>query len=348
MDNKKNLKNLKNYCCNNCNFNTRQHNDYNRHLLTAKHKMVINGKLNTLLKFVCICGNEYKFNSGLSRHKKTCNHKPIEELIREPTQKPIEEITQKPIEEPTQESIREPTQEYNLSKIEPNITMFIEIIKENQEFKKLLLEQNSQISEQNNKVIELHKENNILNKENNILINKLFEKESNTTINNNTTNNNQKFNLNIFLNETCKDAMNLKEFVDNIKVSFEELLIIGNTGFVNGISEIFIKRLKELEVTKRPIHCTDVKRETIYLKNDDKWNKDENNNKNLKDAIERVEYKNIYSLNEWCNEHTNAFKSNTDDNDLWLKIYEQTLQGNENTREKVVKNITKKVTIDKE
>ena len=277
--------------------------------------MIINDNKNKLLKFVCICGNKYKFNTNLCRHKKVCNYKPI--------QKHTQELIQEPIEESTQV----------LSKIEPNINMFIEIIKENQEFKKLLLEQNNQ-------VIELHKENNIL-------INKLVEKESNTTINN-TTNNNQKFNLNIFLNETCKDAMNFKEFIDNIKVSFEELLTISNTGFVNGVSEIFIKRLNDMEVTKRPIHCTDVKRETIYLKDDDKWNKDENNNKNLKDAIERVEYKNIYSLNEWCNEHTNAFKSNTDDNDLWLNIYEQTLQGNENTREKVVKNITKKVTIEKD
>jgi len=235
--------------------------------------------------------------------------------------------------------------------------MFIDLIKENQEIKKLLLEQNKQLLEQNNKVSEqnnkLSDQNNQvieLHKENNILINKLVEKESITTIynNNNTTNNNQKFNLNFFLNETCKDAMNFKEFIDNIIVSFEELLTIGNTGFVNGVSEIFIKRLKELEVTKRPIHCTDVKRETIYLKNDDKWNKDENNNKNLKDAIEKVEYKNIYSLKEWCNENPDAFKSNTKNNDLWLKIYEQTIKGDEDTREKVVKNITKKVTIDKE
>ena len=327
IENIKSTKQIKEYNCENCNFITRRICDYKRHLLTVKHKCIIEGNKKAINTNTCICGKEYKNRHGLSRHKKTCNYKSIEELTHEP--------------------IKETTQEYNLSKIEPNISMFIEIIKENQEFKKLLLEQTIKVSEQNNQVIELHKENNIL-------INKLIEKESITTINNNnnnnniTTNNNQKFNLNIFLNETCKDAMNLKEFIDNIKVSFEELLTISNTGFVNGVSEIFIKRLNDMEVTKRPIHCTDVKRETIYLKDDDKWNKDENNNKNLKDAIERVEYKNIYSLNEWCNEHTDAFKSNTDDNDLWLNIYEQTLQGNENTREKVVKNITKKVTIEKD
>ena len=333
MDTFKNLKNLKQYSCTNCNFITRQKNDYTRHLLTAKHIKIINStekNLKNLKMFKCDCGKEYKFSQGLSKHKKNCDYKPIEE----PEQQHIGELT----------------------KIEPNINMFIDIIKENQEIKKLLLEQTIKVSEQNNQVIELHKENNILNKENNILnkennklINKLVEKESNTTINNNnTTNNNQKFNLNFFLNETCKDAMNMKEFIDNIKVTFEELLTIGNTGFVNGVSDIFIKRLTDMEVTKRPIHCTDLKRETIYLKEDNEWNKDEKENNKLKYAIEKVEYKNIHSLNEWCNENPDSRNLDTDNNQLWLKIYEKTLDGDEKTRERVIKNITKKITIDKE
>jgi hypothetical protein len=318
MDTIKNLKNLKQYSCVDCNFITRQKNDYNRHLLTAKHIKIINStgnNLKNLKMFKCDCGKEYKFSQGLSKHKKNCDYKPIEEPIREH----IGELT----------------------KMEPNINMFIDIIKENQEIKKLLLEQNIKVSEQNKQVIELHKENNIL-------INKLVEKESNTTINNNnTTNNNQKFNLNFFLNETCKDAMNMKEFIDNIKVTFEELLTIGNTGFVNGVSDIFINRLKDMEVTKRPIHCTDLKRETIYLKEDNEWNKDEDENKKLKHAIERVEYKNIASLNKWCNENPDSRLLDTDNNKLMYKIYEETLNGDEKTREKVVKNITKKITIDK-
>jgi hypothetical protein len=313
-----------NYECKNCNYITLRKNDFNRHLLTAKHIKVTNklqNAANNCNNFKCKCGNIYKYKQGLSNHKKKCN---------------------KPIIKPNQETI-----------VEPNITMFIDIIKENQEIKKLLLEQsnklfeqnikvseqNNQLSEQNKQVIELHKENNIL-------INKLVEKESSTTINN-TTNNNQNFNLNFFLNETCKDAMNMKDFIDNIKVSFEELLNIGNTGFVNGVSDIFIKRLQDMEVTMRPIHCTDLKRETIYLKDDDKWNKDENDNKKLKNAIETVENKNIFSLNEWCNENPDSMKLDTDNNKLWIRIYEKTLDGDNKTREKVVKNITRKVTIDK-
>jgi len=328
MDNIKNAKNAKiknDYKCEICNFITKRKNDYNRHIMTSKHKATIEGNIKAEKRIVCNCGKEYKNRHGLSRHKQKCDYKPIEEPTQEPTQ--------------------------NLTMIEPNITMIIEIIKENQEIKKLLLEQTIKVSEQNNQVIELHKENNILNKENNILINKLVEKESIMTINNNnntTNNNNQSFNLNFFLNETCKDAMNMKEFIDNIKVTFEELLVIGNSGFISGVSDIFIKRLQDMEVTKRPIHCTDLKRETIYLKEDNEWNKDEKENKKLKKAIERVEYRNIASLNNWCNENPDSRLLDTDNNKLMYKIYEETLQGDEKTREKVVKNITKKITIDKD
>jgi len=330
MDTKKEKKEKHIYSCLKCNFISSVKFHYERHLITTKHlkdTSLIQTLENSIqLNFKCKCGKEYKYSQGLSKHKKTCDYKPIEE----------------------------PTQD--LRKIEPNINMFIDIIKENQEIKKLLLEQTIKVSEQNNQVIELHKENNILNKENNILnkennilINKLVEKESNTIINNNnTTNNNQKFNLNFFLNETCKDAMNMKEFIDNIKVTFEELLTIGNTGFVNGVSDIFINRLKDMEVTKRPIHCTDLKRETIYLKEDNEWNKDEKENKKLKDAIEKVECKNFQSLNEWCEENPETRISSSDKGELYMKIFEKTLDGDEKTREKVVKNITKKITIDKE
>lgn len=340
MDTIKNLKNLKQYLCTDCNFITRQKNDYNRHLLTAKHIKIINStdkNLKNLKVFKCNCGKEYKFSQGLSKHKKNCDYKPKTE----------------PIEEPLGEPSQEPTQ--NLTMIEPNITMIIEIIKENQEFKKLIIEQskqlfeqNNKVSEQNNKLSEQNKQVIELHKENNILINKLVEKESIMTINNNTTNNNQKFNLNFFLNETCKDAMNMKDFIDNIKVTFEELLAIGNTGFVNGVSDIFINRLKDMEVTKRPIHCTDLKRETIYLKDNDKWNKNENDNENLKNAIRRIEYKNFQSMNEWREEQPDTRDLDSDNGKLWFNIYDETLQGSQNTREKVIKNITKKVTIDKD
>ena len=312
MDDKKILKNPKEYSCNICNYNTLYKKDYNKHLLTAKHIRITNYKENILIvpskKFICNCGKEYKNRQGLFKHKKLCSYKP-ENIIQE---NPF-----------------------------INTNFIIDIIKENQEFKKLLLEQNNQ-------VIDLYKENNILNKENNILINKLVKKESNTTINNNTTNNNQKFNLNFFLNDTCKDAMNIKEFIENIKITFEELLTIGDTGFVNGVSDIFIKRLQDLDITKRPIHCTDVKRDTIYLKNEDTWNKDDKDNTNLKDIIKKVEYKNVAALYNWILENPESKVNDSSENLLKDKIYLQTLQGDDNTRDKIIKNISKEVVIDKQ
>ena len=168
-----------------------------------------------------------------------------------------------------------------------------------------------------------------------------------TNSNNNTNSNNKTFNLQFFLNETCKDAMNIQEFIESIKITFEELLTIGNDGFVNGLSDIFVKRLKDLEVNKRPIHCTDSKRETFYLKEIDKWNKDDKDNSKLKNAIEKIEYKNVAALQQWCNENPDSKINNSDNNLLRDKIYLQTLQGDGRTREKIVKNISKEVIIDK-
>jgi hypothetical protein len=307
MDNEKQSKQINIYSCIECGFTTQLKCNYKSHLTTAKHIRVTSGNIKPIIQFICNCGKEYKNRHTLSRHRKNCR------------------IT---TTEPEPANI--------------NMTMILDIIKENQEIKNLLLEQNRQ-------VIELHKENNILNKDNNMLMNKLVEREPGNN-NNNTTNNNinQKFNLNFFLNETCKDAMNIQEFLENIRITFQDLLMIGNSGFVNGVSDIFIKQLRDLEITKRPLHCTDIKRETIHFKEDDIWNKDNTENSKLKNIISKVEYKNVVALKQWCNENPDAFVNNTDNNLLKDKIYLQTLQGDERSREKIIKNISKEIIIDKE
>jgi hypothetical protein len=210
----------------------------------------------------------------------------------------------------------------------------MQLINQNKDFKDLIIQQSKQLAEQAKSKDEL--------------INKLIEREP-TTINNNTTNNNnQKFNLNFFLNETCKDAMNIQEFIDNIRITFEDLLAIGNTGFVNGISDIFIKQLRDLEVEKRPIHCTDSKRDTIYLKENNAWEKDDKENKKLKDVLEKIEYKNVAALHNWCGENPDSKVNNTPQNLLRDKIFLQTLQGDERTRDKIIKNIVKEVVVSRE
>jgi len=209
--------------------------------------------------------------------------------------------------------------------------LILKLIQQNENLQNLLVQQSNEKTE---------------------LINKLMEREpgnNNTNCNNNTTNNNhQKFNLNFFLNETCKDAMNIQEFLENIRVTFEDLLTIGNAGFVNGVSDILIKQLRDLDVNKRPIHCTDAKRETIYVKDQDSWNKDDKENTRLKNAIEKIEYKNVVALRDWCNENPDAKVNNTSKNILKDKIYMQTLQGDDQTRNRIIKNLTKEIVVEKE
>jgi hypothetical protein len=186
------------------------------------------------------------------------------------------------------------------------------------------------------------------------LMNKLIEREptnnitNNNNNNNNTTNTINKFNLNFFLNETCKDAMSIQEFLENIRITFDDLLNIGNDGFVNGVSDILIKQLRDMDVNKRPIHCTDSKRDTIYLKENAAWNKDDKDKTKLKQMIEKIEYKNVVALRDWCNENPDARVNNTPNNILKDKIYFQTLQGDEKTRDKIIKNVSREVVVDKE
>ena len=213
--------------------------------------------------------------------------------------------------------------------------LFMKILQQNENLQNLLIQQSNEHMQKQTE-----------------LMNKLIEREpgnNNNTINGNVTNNNNnKFNLNFFLNETCKDAMNIKEFMENIRINFQDLLKIGNEGFVNGVSDIFIKQLQDLDVSKRPIHCTDSKRETIYFKEEDVWNKDDKDKTRLKQLIERVEYRNVVALRDWCNETPDAKVNNTPNNLLKDKIYLQTLQGDERTRDKIIKNMVKQIMVDKE
>ena len=318
------------HTCIQCDYTTSKISNYNKHLLTAKHIKVTDDDIVVAkcsrTKNVCICGKEYKHRQGLNRHKKECTYESIQPSVENPVM---------------------------------DTTMILNIMKENQEFKTLLFEQSKQVMElqaqQSKQVMELQTKQSEMffefQKENNNLINKLIEREpannTNNTINGNVTNNNNKFNLNFFLNETCKDAMSIQEFMENIRITFQDLLKIGDEGFVNGVSDIFIKQLQNLDVSKRPIHCTDSKRETIYFK-EDVWNKDDKDKTRLKQIIEKIEYRNVAALRDWCNENPDSRVNNTPNNLLKDKIYLQTLQGDERTRDKIIKNISKEVMVEKE
>ena len=167
-------------------------------------------------------------------------------------------------------------------------------------------------------------------------------------INNNTTNNNQKFNINVFLNEQCKDAINFADFVKNIEVSREDIQNTGQLGFVNGISKILMDNLKQLSINERPIHCTDLKRETMYIKDEDKWNKEENDTK-IKNAIQTVSRKSIQTLIDWKQVNPDYEDGDSEFSQECLSMQRHSVAGDD--REvyypKVARLVAKEVIVDK-
>ena len=190
------------------------------------------------------------------------------------------------------------------------------------------------------------------NKEIKELILEIIKKDSYSNCNNTTTTNshNKAFNLNFFLNETCKDAMNIMEFVDSIKLQLSDLENVGEVGYVEGISNIIVKNLKQLDITNRPVHCTDKKRETMYIKDEDKWEKDENNVK-LHKLVRKVAAKNQRLLPKFKEEHPDCLSYHSKYSDQYNKTVYESKGGKGDDEfekeEKIIKKISKEVTIDK-
>jgi hypothetical protein len=172
---------------------------------------------------------------------------------------------------------------------------------------------------------------------------------NNLTVNGNMTNNsnNKTFNINMFLNEECKDAMNMTDFVKTIELDTDDMEDVGKRGFVKGISKIFIENLEKTEVTKRPIHCSDSKREVLYIKDDNKWEREGINSKKLSNAIHTVEHKNVVLVNEWAKMHPQCENSETKANQIYMTLSKHATDGDEENITKVAKQIAKSVVIDK-
>ena len=195
----------------------------------------------------------------------------------------------------------------------------------------------------------------LLIKENSELKNMMMKVIENGTTNNNNSHNNshnKTFNLQFFLNETCKDAMNIMDFVDSIKLQLSDLESVGKLGYVEGISNIIVKNLNDLDVTERPIHCTDKKRETLYIKDEDKWEKEDEEKKKIKKVIKNVANKNIRLLQKFKEVHPDCGKSTSNFSDQYNKIIIEAMGGSgDNDLEKeykIIQKITKTVTIDKD
>jgi hypothetical protein len=200
----------------------------------------------------------------------------------------------------------------------------------------LLIKEHTKLVEQNSEMLEIIKNG--------------THYTTNTNCNNNNSNN-KTFNLQFFLNETCKDAMNIMDFVDSIKLQLTDLIKVGDIGYVEGISNIITTNLKALDVTQRPIHCTDKKREVLYIKDEDKWEKEDTEKKKIRKLIKRVADKNSRLLPKYKEAHPDCSKSSSNFSDQYNKIIIEAMGGagdNEIEKEdKIIKNISKNVTIDK-
>lgn len=290
-------KNAKIYECKCCSFYSSNRRNYEVHLTTRKHKeMTMNDEnLANLAKiYVCDCGKSYKYRQGLFSHRKKCSY--VETL---------------------QES--------------ESTTAIIDLIKQNTDFKELIIEQTRTIQEQNKSLLELASKSSTTN---------------NHCIN---TNNNQKFNLNFFLNTTCKDAMNMSEFIENLNVSFEDIENIGKKGYVHGMTEMILSRIKDLDVTRRPLHCTDLKRETMYIKDNNEWSKDTPENGKLRQMITIVAKQNCGQITKWREKHPDSLNGNHPKYGFCLDMMKNILGdvGNDLIRldNKVIKNIARHIVV---
>jgi len=308
MATEKSPKVAKNFRCKFCDYICSKTSDWNKHVLTAKHKTATEST-NIIAKVADLyfcenCQKKYKDRTGLWRHKKKCTEKEIkqEEKEKEEEKKEEDKLT------------------HNNAPVMNEV--LLELIKQNQEFKQLLVEQNKQVISLASKP---------------------------TITNNNTLNNN--FNLTVFLNETCKDAMNLTDFVDSLNLTLTDLENTGKLGYEEGISQIFINGLKQLDINKRPIHCTDTKRERLYVRDQDAWEKDQEKER-VRKAIRKVANKNVMQITDWIKENPDAQDYHSKKNDEYLNMILKSTGGSTNEEEekrinKVISAIAKHVGIDK-
>jgi len=216
----------------------------------------------------------------------------------------------------------------NTQQLTPDIVY--KLIEQNKELQQTLIDQNKTIVE---------------------LAQKSVTQTTNTT-NTNCGNNNKTFNLQVFLNETCKDAINMSDFVNQIQVSLSELEDTGRLGYAEGISKVFINKLNDINDQERPLHCSDSKREIIYIKENNQWMKDDENKSSLMNAIKIVANKNIKQISEWQKVHPKFSDPSSKENDKYMKIVLNSMSGStkeecEKNYEKIARNITKEVVIKK-
>ena len=312
MSDKKAQKNAEDYYCKFCKFKCSKYSDYTRHLLTAKHKRMTNDDAKNAVKNDTV--NGYKCDCGKMYRYRQGLHQHKKKC--------------------TFASMKSEEREHN----DKDEDIVANLVKQNVELQQIIINN----SEAQQKRDEKHIKD----------IEKLthqISKISTVTNNNSTTNNNNnKFNLNFFLNTQCKDAMSIQSFMENLAIGAKELEHMGDVGYLNGMIDIFNNTIGNMDVYKRPLHCTDLKREVLYFKQGNDWERDSEDKKHLKKLIKNVESKNYDNLQEWQKDHPGSLQCDSRDSEHYMKIATEALGGADSNKDsiyltKIMKHIVKEV-----
>jgi|TARA_B110000305_G_scaffold211968_1_gene246733 hypothetical protein len=317
------------YICAPCSFQTHNKKDYERHLSTSKH---VNNSGQT--KYICdVCNFTAYYKAVWLRHIKTRKHiaavENEEDIVCEYCDKSFKHrsgLSRHKLK--CNNDVNSTTNNTNIS-----INQLSNILEQQQN---IFGQQQIILGEQQKTMMSE-------------IMAKVTENCSITNITNNTTNNtDNKFNLNIFLNETCKNAMTLEHFLNNLQIEIEDIEYVGTHGYVEGMTHIITERLNALDITERPIHCTDVKRETMHIKGEDAWHKDVDDEK-INSLVGIVAKLNYRKLPDWREQHPHFLDSSNPDFDYHLKMLGNILGAHQNSNvdKKVVKNIAKHTALDK-
>ena len=312
MNSNKGTKSLYLYECNFCHYNTYKKGDYGRHIQTEKHKnnqLLINISEKTSNKcYICECGKTYKHNQSLYNHKKKCTFVNLE----------ISNIEAKNIE------AKNECNDIVCHNDNINNNMILKLFTENNDIKNLLIIQQQQIMEQQKQLGEQQKQ----------LI-EFVPKIGNIT--NNNTHIKQNFNINVFLNERCKNAINMNDFIKQIKLTLEDLDLTKNKGLEIGLTNAIIQTISKLSLFERPLHCTDPKRETLYIKDNDLWEKDSDKTK-IKRALHNLNKAHFKLIQDWIAENPD-FKENDAKQDYFAYLLKTCSVNLKTIDDKIIKKI---------
>ena len=315
--------------CETCEYTCCKQSDYIKHCSTRKHKDVTN-VTNIVNNYKCDhncshCGKIYESRMGLWRHAKKCPKKTCEST----------EIISN-VDDDILSS--EPIKNYIMKLVEQNM----QLSEQTNELKNMFIQQNNKHNE------ELINHNTELQEIKTILA----EQPPQQIVNNNIQKITNQFNLNVFLQQTCKDAINMSDFIDSLEINTKSLERTGTHGYVHGISKIFMDGIRKLKVQERPIHCTDLKREVLYIKDNDTWTKDTEDNKQFKKALATVVHRNMIQIVKWEEENPETSNPESKTYDFYFELARQSMGGGDQdvtdrNNEKILKAIAQEVHLDK-